>query len=531
MTSFSVCIKVSAVFFLIVFLTGCNKNPSEPDLGAPSPGNSGILSYSNLTPTGFTLNWGPAVDDKSEQEVLEYKVFHSNLDNIANVTEMEDNGTIMQDWTQNITSKSMSGLDFTRYNFFNVAVRDEEGQIAPYVMTILSPMPDFDQDGPVPGDLGLITSSDILKTSMKLHWEAATDNGTPSDELAYALVMSESDNIGTVENAESNGTVVMDWMLGANSFTVTGLSENTNYYFTVLVRDADKNTSAYAMTSIRTFRPKIYWSDWKERKVYRANLDGTDIEIITQTLESTITLGGRLSFDLENQKIYRSDTQGQIIVRSNFDGSALEEVLSNSNDGITSPMGVTVVPEIEKIYWFDKANQIFKRANLDGEMIESLISSVSVLDDVSDLDIRVSTESDSLRAYYGESTFVGRYEYGEAGWLLSVNVNSTHGLQNVQSIAFDSKNSTIYFSDIGRDSIYTIDDPESSGTATALPLQLVGDFYGLYVDEVSEHLYFYDETHTQIVRWKIGTSYTVEEIITTDDVDLNSISDIVVVNY
>jgi hypothetical protein len=282
------------------------------------------------------------------------------------------------------------------------------------------------------------------------------------------------------------------------------------------------------MTSVKTFGPMIYWSS-RPNRLYRANLDGTGVEIVSQTLQSTVYYGG-LDFDITNQKIYRSDALTQLITRSNFDGTHLEEVLSKTTDGI-SPMGITVVPEIDKMYWFDEGNQIFKRASLNGEMIESLFSSVPWMDDVSDVEIIVSVEGDSLTAFFSETTSVCRYVYGVNGFHPTEYLNDTDGLQNVESVAFDTKNNTLYFSDIGRDSIYAIDDPESSGAATALPLQLVGDFYGLYVDEVSEHLYFYDETHKQIVRWKIGTSHAVETILTTTDVPLTNIEDLMVVNY
>ena len=81
---------------------------------------------------------------------------------------------------------------------------------------------------------------------------AATDNVTVASNLSYKVVSSSSNNITTVADALANGTIVQDWTVNSLTANFSALTDSTNYYVSVLVRDTDGNTgiSAGATTTL-----------------------------------------------------------------------------------------------------------------------------------------------------------------------------------------------------------------------------------------------------------------------------------------
>jgi hypothetical protein len=75
------------------------------------------------------ITWERASDDYTPQDSLEYRVFCSGQDNIESVSDMQDNGVVLCDWTNNIdrfTIGNASGY------YFNVMVRNQYGILAAY---------------------------------------------------------------------------------------------------------------------------------------------------------------------------------------------------------------------------------------------------------------------------------------------------------------------------------------------------------------------------------------------------------------
>ena len=81
---------------------------------------------------------------------------------------------------------------------------------------------------------------------------AATDNVTVASNLSYKVVSFSSNNITTVADALANGTIVQDWTVNSLTANFSALTDSTNYYVSVLVRDTDGNTgiSAGATTTL-----------------------------------------------------------------------------------------------------------------------------------------------------------------------------------------------------------------------------------------------------------------------------------------
>jgi len=111
---------------------------------------------------------------------------------------------------------------------------------------------------------------------------------------------------------------------------------------------------------------KVYWTEFNSRNLRRANLDGSDDELLLDT-------GGPasgLALDLVHGKIYWGQRGGASasIWRADLDGTDAEFIWI----GGTYPDGVAVDPAGGKVYWSDRFTGLVRRANLDGSDVEVL---------------------------------------------------------------------------------------------------------------------------------------------------------------
>jgi hypothetical protein len=109
-----------------------------------------------------------------------------------------------------------------------------------------------DATPPVPGDSGTLAASSESYTTLTLDWTEADDAVTAQSSLQYEVRRSLSNNIGTVANAEANGTIAQAYTADIDTANITGLSPATTYYFTVIVKDAAGNREVYDTVSATT---------------------------------------------------------------------------------------------------------------------------------------------------------------------------------------------------------------------------------------------------------------------------------------
>ncbi len=86
-----------------------------------------------------------------------------------------------------------------------------------------------------------MTFTGTTSTSTTVTWGAATDTVTAQALLSYKVVRSGASNITTVTDAETNGTLVMDWTVNTLTTSLSSLTSAKKYYISVLVKDADGN--------------------------------------------------------------------------------------------------------------------------------------------------------------------------------------------------------------------------------------------------------------------------------------------------
>lgn len=98
----------------------------------PVPGSAGVMATDNVDSTELDLLWTEATSSYFDQPELEYKVYRSTSNNITTIADMIANGTMVQDWTANISSVNITGLSVNTTYYFNIIVRDPDGNEAAY---------------------------------------------------------------------------------------------------------------------------------------------------------------------------------------------------------------------------------------------------------------------------------------------------------------------------------------------------------------------------------------------------------------
>ena len=225
---------------------------TSSDVVAPTAGNSGALTASNITTSGVTINWAKATDNVSSQANLQYLVYYSTSNNIATVANAEANGTAFGAYTNDISLKAITGLSAATTYYFNVIVKDEAGNKTAYTGTSQATLAAADVTAPVAGAGGALSASGVTSSGVTINWTKATDNVSSQADLQYLVYYSTSNNIATVANAEANGTAFGAYTNDISLKAITGLSAATTYYFNVIVKDEAGNKTAYTSTSQAT---------------------------------------------------------------------------------------------------------------------------------------------------------------------------------------------------------------------------------------------------------------------------------------
>lgn len=114
---------------------------------------------------------------------------------------------------------------------------------------------------PVPGAEGVLSVFGVTKNTSEVAWSTASDDSTPKSQLQYAVYISTTNNIGTVDNAETNGTLVKFYTQNINEFVITGLTPETVYWVNVIVRNLAGKKAAYVQKTFTTTDSVV--TEWK----------------------------------------------------------------------------------------------------------------------------------------------------------------------------------------------------------------------------------------------------------------------------
>ncbi len=202
---------------------------------------------------------------------------------------------------------------------------------------------------------------------------------------------------------------------------------------------------------------KVYWTEFSNNRLRRADLDGTNMEDIVINTQNPSGLG----LDLTNGKVYWGMYNSGTIRRANLDGTNQEDVITS---GLLQPWTVKVDEVNSKIYYTDRST--LRRANLDGSSSESL--STSGVPQGLSLDVtggKVYWAGSGIRSINIDGT--GDEELitsGESGgvWGLAFETGVVDATAPVFSAVSPSSDSTVSSADVG----YTLSEALASGTVT-----------------------------------------------------------------
>ncbi len=216
---------------------------------APRVGGDGVLTISAGTASGFQLDWQAASDGETPAADLEYSVVLSTTGAVDTVEHALANGDPVLDWTPNTTSYTVGGLGEAQAYAVNVLVRDATGNIAAYRYKAGS-TPDVTPPSFSATPLGF---RNVRSRQVTLTWPAATDNGTPANELAYRAFVSDRDDLSSLAAAQTNGReITAGWTTSIAEATAFGLSSEVTYFFNVFARDAAGLVAAATAVSATT---------------------------------------------------------------------------------------------------------------------------------------------------------------------------------------------------------------------------------------------------------------------------------------
>ena len=195
-----------------------------------------------------------------------------------------------------------------------------------------------------------------------------------------ATITSDDTQISAdVVNLETSNVV-------AKSLSLTAPAEAGTYYYGVCVQSVsgehnpDNNCSDAVRVTVSSefvYTPstsstlsQMYWTSPVDGVIYRANLDGTNVEPLVSGLDVPVDLaldvaGGQMYWTSPGQDI----GQG-IIYRAALDGSNIETLVT----GLEEPGGLALDVAGGQMYWTDGFEHIIYRADLDGTNVEPLVS-------------------------------------------------------------------------------------------------------------------------------------------------------------
>ena len=116
----------------------------------------------------------------------------------------------------------------------------------------------------------------------------------------------------------------------------------------------------------------MYLASWPY-VIKRASLGGAPVEILVEDRGKDASAIG---LDLSGGKIYWGEWAEDFIWRANLDGSQVETFLTVRSHGLALDVGGG------KIYWTNWINGAVQRANLDGSQVETLVSGLEWPSDI-----------------------------------------------------------------------------------------------------------------------------------------------------
>lgn len=212
----------------------------------PVVGNNGLIEAKEVSENSVLLSWTKSSSESTSQSNLNYYIYQSVSANLSSVNDCEVNGTLVnQTNIKDINEFKVENLLSNTKYYYNIVVVDDNNNKSLYTqmsaITLLAP--------PVAGNNGIIEVKEISDTFTILNWDKAIDGDSEAD-LKYFVYRSEINNINSVEDCETNGTLISS--NNTNNLNIDNLKPETTYYFNVIVSNNRNQKSIYKSVSVTT---------------------------------------------------------------------------------------------------------------------------------------------------------------------------------------------------------------------------------------------------------------------------------------
>ncbi|HEY5748503.1 MAG TPA: PKD domain-containing protein [Chryseolinea sp.] len=288
----------------------------------------------------------------------------------------------------------------------------------------------------------------------------------------------------------SKGATSYLWSFG-NEANSTSTSETPTFAyikagkFTVTLKaiSAQGETTFSKELTIKPVSPELYFIEEDDKKIKKLAIDGSGT--VTDFVDITGKVGVGLAYDDVHGKIYFSDSEGGKIWRVNIDGTEMGEIAG----GFVDPQGIALDVPNGKIYWADdwddNSDTHIYRANLDGTEQETIVT----MNDAQFRAVAVDTEHQKL--YFYEVNYEAVYMSDLDGSNPTSIIDGPYGY----SIVVDNKHDKIYFGDRDADEVKSA-DLDGSNVQTIVPF--ASRTYGMVYDEATDKLYVSGSSNGEI---------------------------------
>ncbi len=181
---------------------------------------TGVISSSNVTTSGVTLNWPRATDSVTALSNLEYRIYQSTSSNFNTVSEVENGSPLGSGFAKDIGTYNVGGLLPNTTYYFNVIVKDLAGNKSTYTMKEVK----TNSHTTVPLVTTNSSATSVTATSVKVSGNVTSDGNAPITErgIVYSTTANPTINSNKVTAPGTTGTFTVD---------LTSLDQKIKYFY------------------------------------------------------------------------------------------------------------------------------------------------------------------------------------------------------------------------------------------------------------------------------------------------------------
>jgi len=247
---------------------------------------------------------------------------------------------------------------------------------------------------------------------------------------------------------------------------------------------------------------KLYWSD-RHHQIWRADLDGTEIEEILSEPGPFVPLPSRPALDGAG-KLYWAEGIRRRVRRANLDGSGIEVLVETA--GQTGE--ILVDPVAGKLYWMQAGNpgnpsEVY-RSNLDGSQVEVVATTTTIFP------TRLTFDAAARELYWSAGARIQRASLdGPAA------EDFVDGLGDVAYLALDETTGQLYWADRLEGRIQRT-PADSSGPVEDLHLRTLLAPHAIALDPAAGHIYWTETGRVRraLLEGNAIDAATIEDLIT-----------------